>query len=208
MNESRDDSPRFKWELPLSPRGVAVQLKDGSEVVVRPVRATDKQAAIEGFAKLSPQSRYRRFFTLMPTLSDNLADRLTDIDHHTHRAWAVFDPHLDPEVGGIAVARLITDSDDGSLAEAAFAVLDSYQGRGVGQLLLDMVTSTAALNGIETIRAHTLRENRAMIGLLRSRGARSNPEESDGETVALDLSVSVDEADTTAGALYELIRYC
>ncbi len=199
---------RVRWNLPLSPEGVIFELEDGRRFRVRPVRAADKDALQEAYHRLSPESRYRRFFTLMPHLPDHWATRLTDIDHDRHRAWAVFDPnaadHEDDEVG---VARLIVDADDPTTADAAFAVIDEYQGQGIGRLLMELIVSTAALNEISTVRAETLRENRSMIGLLRSFGAVKNADRSDPEVICYELAVpSIEQADITAGALYELLR--
>ncbi len=200
-------SPAFRWQLPLSPNGVGVRLVDGGEFRVRPVRATDKQALKDAFERLSPDSRYRRFFTLSPQMPDALAERLTHIDHKTHRAWVVgeIEPAAGEEDEGIGVARLITDEADPSRAEAAFAVMDEFQGRGIGQLLLDLILSSAAANGIETIYAEMLSGNKAMRGLFQSRGAEVNRARSTPQVVCLDLEVSAD-TDPTAGALYELLR--
>lgn len=202
-------SARVRWNLPLTPDGVIFELEDGSRFRVRPVRATDRTALQEAYEQLSPESRYRRFFTLMPHLPEEWATRLTDIDHTTHRAWVVFDPDAPSGHGddGVAVARLINDADEPAVAEAAFAVADDYQGRGIGRLLFELIVSTAVLADLNVIRADTLRENRPMIGLLRSFGAVKNAERSDADIVCYELPVpTAEQADITAGALYELLR--
>jgi hypothetical protein len=48
---------------------VITTLRDGSRVAIRPIEPDDREMLAEGFGRLSPESRYRRFFTPMPALS-------------------------------------------------------------------------------------------------------------------------------------------
>ncbi len=196
-----------KWDLPLSSDGVILDFGGGSRIRVRPIRASDKTALIETFARLSPLSRQHRFFTQMNELPEGWAERLTSIDHSLHRAWVVFD--TDAGSGGcseqgIAVARLVSQAGDPTTAELALAVVDDHQGRGIGRALMDLLLSTAAINKIGVIRADTMRDNKAMIRLLRSWGALPVADRSDGGVVSYDLRVP--NVDETTGALYDLIR--
>lgn len=204
-------TPRL--ELPIPAEGVTRYLRDGTEVRLRPIRSLDKASLQESFERLSPRSRYRRFFTAMPKLPAGWAESLTDVDHRTHRAWVVVDPAGETTVAdadglGVAVGRLVTDPDDSSIAEAALTVLDDYQQRGIGRLLLDAIVSTAALIGIERIRAETMHENHGMIQLMKDLGAIKNPERSDHDLVCYELPVpALDDADIVDGAVYEILRY-
>jgi len=147
----------------------------------------------------------------MNELPETWADRLTSVDHSLHRAWVVFDADADgaesaaAEKQGIAVARLISQSDTPEIAELAMAVGDDHQGRGIGRALMDLLLSTAAVNEIAVIRADTMRENKAMIRLLRSRGAVAVDGRGDGGVISYDLVVP--DVDETTGALYDLIRH-
>jgi len=202
-----------KWNLPLSPEGVVVRCSDGGLVRVRPIRPTDKGPLKETFARLSPKSRQRRFFTQMNELPEMLAERLTNIDHTLHRAWVVFDAshnaaaasYATTAEAGIAVARLVALPGDPTTAELALVVDEGHQGRGVGRALMDLLLSTAAANGITTLTADTLRDNKAMIRLMRERGAIADESRSEGGIVSYDLVVT--EVDETVGALYDLIRW-
>ncbi len=198
-----------KWELPLSRDGVVLDIGAGGRIRVRPIRATDRAALIETFARLSPTSRHRRFFSQMNELPEIWAEKLTSIDHSLHRAWVVFDADAEAEPGGspeqgVAIARLVSQAEDPTTAELALAIVDDHQGRGIGRALMDLLLSTAAINDIDVIRADTLRENKAMIHLLRSRGAVAVVDRSDGAVVSYDLRVP--NVDETTGALYDLIR--
>ena len=75
------------------PRGLTatptsrLRLRDGSEVVVRPIRARRQGGAIAAaFERLSEQSRYQRFMTAIDELSPSQLDYLTEVDHHDHEA--------------------------------------------------------------------------------------------------------------------------
>ena len=85
---------------------MTVTLRDGAQVDVRPVEPEDRAALAEGFERLSPESRYRRFFGPMPRLSDRDLDYLTRVDHHDHEALVAVDALTGD---GIGVARYVRD---------------------------------------------------------------------------------------------------
>src|SRR5438045_2569211 len=68
-----------------------VQLRDGSPVEVRPLRADDKAGLAAGFARLSELSRYRRFLSLTTRLTNGQLAYLTELDHHDHEALVAID---------------------------------------------------------------------------------------------------------------------
>jgi hypothetical protein len=62
--------------------GAPMVLRDGSRVRIRQARRPDDELLLRGFARLSPESRYRRFLAPMPELKQRMVHYLTDIDHH------------------------------------------------------------------------------------------------------------------------------
>lgn len=201
----------LKWELPLSRDGIETHLGDGTPVRVRPIRATDDAELAAAFARMSPRSRYLRFFTLRDELGAAMLDAFTNIDHREHRAWVMIDPAEPSDAGsdeglGIAVARLICLADDPGVAEATLAVTDDYQRRGVGRLLLDLLVSTAVIAGVDKLRFETLWENRGMRRLLSDLGAESNAALSDGGVLVYDVAIDGDD-DGTVGAVYAILRW-
>lgn len=204
---------KLTWDLPLDPDGVAGTLDDGTPFVIRPLRSTDGPALVASFEHLSPRSRYLRFFAVRDRLSGDLLDSLIDIDHDRHRAWVVADPTapsgVDSDEGfGIAIARLIAVDDEPGVAEASLAVIDEYQGRGFGRLLLDLLIGTARDTGVEFIRFETLFENRGMRALLSDLDAVRNDALSDREVLVYDVPVNADDTSRPAfGALYEILRF-
>jgi RimJ/RimL family protein N-acetyltransferase len=165
----------------LSPLFVAARtsemtLRDGSRVILRPAIPADRDLLVEGFERLSPESRYRRFFGPMKQLSAPVLDYLTSIDYRDHFAWAALsaEPGPDGRPVGAGVGRYIRLPDP-EAAEMAVTVVDDWQGRGLGRVLLDALVLEALENGISRLEGDVLVENRPMQGLLRHAGATFRP---------------------------------
>jgi len=159
--------------LYVAARTSQVTLKDGSRVLVRPAVPADRELLVAGFERLSPESRYRRFFAPMRTLSPALLDYLMSMDYVDHFAWAALsaEPALDGKPVGAGVSRYIRLTDP-QAAEMAVTVVDDWQGKGLGRILLDALVLEALENGIERFEGDVLVENRPMQELLRRTGAR------------------------------------
>jgi RimJ/RimL family protein N-acetyltransferase len=141
----------------------AERLRDGQEILIRSIRPDDREELAEGMRRLSPESRYRRFFTPTSELSASELRYLTDVDHHDHEALVA----LEPDSGhGIGVARFVRSADDPELAEVAVAVADSWHNRGVATALLDRLTQRAREEGVRRFSAEILAENRPMLELI------------------------------------------
>lgn len=143
----------------------SVTLCDGSTVTVRQIRPDDKAVLSAGFKRLSAESRYRRFLTPMPKLNKSALAYLTEVNHHDHEALLALDAHGN----GVGVARYARrDASDASdAAEAAVAVIDDWQGRGVGTLLLELLADRAREEGVRRFTALMLAQNTDMLDLLR-----------------------------------------
>jgi RimJ/RimL family protein N-acetyltransferase len=183
-------------ESPLSvaARSSALTLRDGSRVIVRPAVPEDRGLLVEAFDRLSPESRYRRFFAPLQTMSGPLLDRLTAIDSVDNFAWAALaaDPGPDGRPVGIGVSRYVRLPDPVA-AEMAVTVVDDWQGRGLGRILLDALVLEALGNGITRFEGDVLVENRPMQELLRRTGARFRPEGPGVLRFSIDLSAARDE---------------
>ncbi len=143
--------------------GAAIALRDGSRVRIRQGHHTDRDLLLRGFERLSPESRYRRFLAPMSELTEATVRYLTEIDHHNHEAMIA----LDEETGeGIGVARYVRDPDRPDVAEVAVTVIDDWQGRGLGTLLLEVISARAREEGISRFTALMLATNKEMMELL------------------------------------------
>jgi GNAT superfamily N-acetyltransferase len=141
------------------------RLRDGSEVLIRPIAPEDRELLRSGFERLSDRSRYLRFQAPMASLSDQQLSYLTVVDHHDHEALVAIDPATGD---GVGVARFIRVND--VVAECAVAVADDWQGRGVGTTLLDRLVERAREEGIERFTALVLAENADAMRLLEGLG--------------------------------------
>jgi RimJ/RimL family protein N-acetyltransferase len=171
-----------------------IELDDGSRIVLREVRPADRGAIQAGFERLSPESRYRRFFTAMSRLSEADLTYLTDVDHHDHEAVVAFDR----EGGPVGVARYVR-VDPAEEAEVAVAVVDDWQGRGAGTALVERLVQRARENGIERFVATVLAENEDALELFRSLSP-SDPEPRPGEPGQVELVIDLPH-DGVAGTL-------
>jgi GNAT superfamily N-acetyltransferase len=145
----------------------ALTLRDGAEVLVRPIEPGDREALAAGFERLSAESRYRRFLGPVDRLGPSTLRYLTEVDHHDHEALVAFEPGGDL----VGVARYVREADADDKAEAAVTVADEWQGRGLGMALTALLAGRALDEGVGTFSAMLLAENREMIDLLDSVGS-------------------------------------
>jgi GNAT superfamily N-acetyltransferase len=184
-------------------RTTEVSLPDGGLVRIRPVVPEDKANLVEGFRRLSPESRYRRFMAPIQELSEELLVELTEVDYSDRFAWMAFS--LD-EAGtpGMGVARYVRNPVDAEVAEAAVTVIDDYHGRGLGRLLLELLGAAALENGIKRFRGYGLEDNRAIRELLDRLGASVEHDSPGVFRFELDLPAQADQLRGTP--MYEVLR--
>jgi GNAT superfamily N-acetyltransferase len=179
-------------------------LRDGTRILVRPILPEDRERLREGFVRLSAQSRYRRFLTPLEHLSDQQVRFLTEIDHDDHMAWVAVDPSR-PALPGLGVARYVRLAKEPAVAEAAVTVLDEYQGRGIGTILLRMLAGSAREHGIRSFRGYVLAENAPMLDILQDLGATAVQE---GPLLRVDVPIpaTADELpDTPTGRVFRSV---
>lgn len=144
---------------------MTVRLRDGSRVLIRPIEPDDRQTLAEGFERLSPESRYRRFFAPVRELSERDLDYLTRVDHRDHEALIAVEPDTGRAVG---VARFVRTAPE--VAEPAIVVADDVQRLGLGTALLDALAERARAEGIARFEAPVLAGNHEAIRLLEGLG--------------------------------------
>jgi GNAT superfamily N-acetyltransferase len=161
MPSSRISSIPSTTELVLL--GAPIALRDGAGIRIRQGHHSDRDLLLRGFERLSPESRYRRFLVPMRELSGEAVRYLTEIDHQDHEAIIA----LDEETGeGIGVARYVRHPDRCDAAEIAVTVIDDWQGRGVGTLLVEVLSARAREEGISSFTALMLADNDDMRNML------------------------------------------
>jgi RimJ/RimL family protein N-acetyltransferase len=140
-----------------------VVVEDGLSVLIRPIEAEDRRRIAAAFDRLSPETRYRRFFAPLERLSEQDLRYLTEVDHHDHEAVVA----VNPENGAIiGVARYVRSDDPGE-AEVAVVVGDPWQGKGIGSALLQRLVERARAAGIDHFIALVLSDNEDALELFR-----------------------------------------
>ncbi len=151
---------------------ITTTLADGTPVLLRPVDACDEHCLAAGFEDLSPRSRHFRFAAPLKRLSPAQLRYLGEVDNVNH---AVIGARAVADGRGIGLGRYIRLAEEPEVAEMALTVIDDFQGRGLGRILLERLAERARANGIALLRGYVLRDNEPMIRLLEHVGARARP---------------------------------
>jgi acetyl coenzyme A synthetase (ADP forming)-like protein len=157
---------------------VDVILRGGETLRLRPPRASDTDEILEFFRELSTRSLYLRFHGF-PQLGAEIAEQVVD-PNWTDRGALVGTFVEDGRERIVAVANYVRLRDP-AVAEAAFAVADEYQRRGIGTRLVEQLAERAGRHGIERIVAEVLGDNRGMLGVFEALGFELTRELAGGE---------------------------
>jgi RimJ/RimL family protein N-acetyltransferase len=149
--------------------GNAVTLADGTRLELRAISPDDRDRLAAVFARLSPQSRYRRFLSPKPELTPRELSYLTDTDHVHHVAIAAI-AERDDSIAG--VGRYAEYTSQPGVADIAVVVADDLHAIGIGTALATRTVQHAHTNGLTLLTATTHWENRPARALLRRLGFR------------------------------------
>ena len=142
----------------------------GLDARVRPVSADDADRLQRMFARLSPDTVHRRFFTLMPRLCETMLRTLCEVDPEAGEALVVV---VGDEIVALASYHRLADAP--SVADVAVLVEDGWQHSGLGSRLVRALRRRALARGVERFHADLLASNRPVVGMIRrlSPGARA-----------------------------------
>nr|WP_243841605.1 GNAT family N-acetyltransferase [Mycobacterium sp. DL592] len=183
---------------------IPVVLKDGTELVLRPVLPGDSVRNSHGPVEFSTETLYRRFMsTRAPSMA--LMNYLFQVDYVDHFVWVLVDGADGPVVADV---RFVRDEGDVSSAEIAFIVGDAYQGRGIGNFLMDALTIAAHVGGVKRFSARVLSDNLPMRTILDRFGAHWERDEPGVVTTVFDVpkldALQIDPA--LAGEIRDVAR--
>jgi acyl-CoA synthetase (NDP forming)/RimJ/RimL family protein N-acetyltransferase len=168
-----------------------VLLADGGVAHLRPIRPSDADRLVAFYERVSPESKYLRFFAPYPRLSDRDVKRFTEVDYVNRVAFI-----LTLGENMIAVGRYDRVEDDH--AEVSFLIEDAHQGRGIAQLLLEHLAQAARERGITRFVAEVLPENRRMAKVFAEAGYRVSKGIEDG---VLAVEFPILPTDTSVGVM-------
>jgi GNAT superfamily N-acetyltransferase len=137
------------------------------ELEIRPIEPGDKASLAAAVDQSSDEAIYRRFLNPHGRLTASELRYLTEVDHSDHEALVAVDPARSMSV---AVARYVRDHERRHSAEIAIAVLEPWQGRGLGKALMHGLAGRAREEGITEFTALMLSDNLAMRRLLADLG--------------------------------------
>jgi RimJ/RimL family protein N-acetyltransferase len=120
----------------------------------------------EGLARLSEESRRRRFLSAKPRLSAAELRYLTEVDGRDH--FALVAQLAGDPCAVVAVGRFVRLPWDGTTAEAAIVVSDALQRRRLGTQLARMLGDAARRRGIQRFVAVVASDNPAAMRLMRT----------------------------------------
>jgi len=166
-------------------------LSDGTVIRIEPLRRGDRWAVVGLFARLSAESRLRRFLSPKSSLSDREVAFLTDVERVDRAAMTAVDAR-DGSVLGIA--RYVEYVGRPGVADAAVAVADDVQRRGIGTALMLRLIACARANGFQQLTATTLWENRAARALMRRAGFQARGSAGAEIELALELGPTIRRA--------------
>jgi len=139
-------------------------LRDGTRIVMRPIRPEDRQIEQDFVRNLSDESRYFRFFNAVRDLSETALTRFTQVDYDREMALiaVISENGRETEIG---VARYSINP-DGRSGEFAIVVADAWQRKGIGSKLMYSLMDAARSRGLETMEGWVLSGNARMLALM------------------------------------------
>jgi GNAT superfamily N-acetyltransferase len=139
-------------------------------VRLRDIRPDDKAALVAFHARLSDDTRYRRYHAMKGDLTTGDLRYLTEVDGRSHVALVAFDGDRPGELLG--VARAVADAARPGEGELAIVVRDDQQGTGLGAILVEGLLRRVADEGLEQVRAEVQADNHRAMRFFQGFGAR------------------------------------
>jgi GNAT superfamily N-acetyltransferase len=163
-------------------------LREGRRVAIRALRPDDRAEFLAAVGRASPESLYRRFFSVKGGFTEQETDFFLNIDFVDHVALvAVAEEASRPVIVGGARYIVLQPGK----AEVAFTVIDPYQGQGIGTALMRHLAGIAYGAGLRELIAEVLPENDAMLKVFAKSGfPLSTERESDVVHVAVRLDAT------------------
>lgn len=156
-------------------------LNDGSCVYVRQMTPDDRALLRAGFDGLSARSRQSRFLAAHGQLSESEVEKFSGPSTPAHYAIGVLADGVP-----VATARFIRETE--ASAELAITVIDAWQHRGLGPLLLHTLMGAARLHGYDRLTAFLRTDNHGMRQMLSAAGARLTASDQSELTFTLPLA--------------------
>lgn len=143
-------------------------LKDGTPVLIRPMKPEDEPLVEDLLDNCSDQTLYFRYFRVIKSWPHEALIRFTQNDYDREIGLAAIGQPPGPEVM-MGVGRLVATPERDS-AEFAVIVADPWQGKGLGPQLISKVIDIARDFGVQLLSGEILAENQPMLELVKKLG--------------------------------------
>jgi len=160
---------------------------DGTPVLVRPIRAEDEPILYQLLKSLSDESVYSRFCSLPKDMPHEKLVRFCQIDYDREIAF-VASIRGESDAEGLIGELRISKLPNLESAELSILVSDQWQGKGIGNMLMDYCLDIAREVELKSLWMEILKENRRMIKCGLKCGFRQAHDDGDMVKVVLDLA--------------------
>jgi RimJ/RimL family protein N-acetyltransferase len=142
-------------------------MRNGRQVAIRALRPDDRDDLVAAVGRASAHSLFRRFFAVRRSFTEQETAFFVNVDFVSHVALvAVVEEDGRPVIVGGGRYIMVRPGK----AEVAFAVVDQYQGQGIGATLMRHLTTIARSAGLEELIAEVLPDNKPMLKVFEKSG--------------------------------------
>jgi len=159
--------------------------RDGTPLLLRPIRPEDEALESELLSGLSEESQRFRFFNVLKEITHDMLVRRCNIDYDREMA-VVAEYHSGEKRRIVGVVRLLIEP-GGETGEYAVLVADDFQGKGLGFKLTDLIIGIAEDKGLKSIYAIMLNDNAKMIHMVERLGFKVQRLSSSESKITLEL---------------------
>jgi acetyltransferase len=149
------------------------QLKNGTPVVLRPIKPEDEALFQELFKSFSQETMRLRFFQIIKDISHDTLTRYCNLDYDREIAMVALLQDTNKIIGA---TRLILEPGK-EYGEFAVVVGDPWQGQGLGSKLMDLIKEIGKDMGMQTIYGYVMADNSKMMNLCKKKGFTLEPGE-------------------------------
>jgi RimJ/RimL family protein N-acetyltransferase len=154
-------------------------LRDGRRVEIRALRPQDRDDLVAAVHRIGTESLYRRFFAVKREFSEKETSFFVNVDFVNHVALvAVAEEDGRPVIVGGGRYIVVAPGQ----AELAFAVVDKYQGQGIGTILMRHLVTIARRSGLRELVADVLPDNRQMLNVFQKSGLQLSTRRESGSS--------------------------
>jgi acetyltransferase len=162
------------------------KLKDGTDIILRPIKPEDEPLWLELLGSCSKESIYHRFRYDFYFDSHEIATQFCFIDYDREIA-IVAEVEIEGQKKLIGVGRLIADPDV-EMMEYAILITDAWQKKELGFTLTKYCMEIAKARGIKILAAETTKDNKPMISVFRKLNFKIRFNEDTTVSVTKDIS--------------------